>query len=268
MLDSSLTEFYGVHSKETAFKKRNIRISPSPETRGALLPDWCPPVLSEEQDYQGHFVRVQRLKRTHLPMLYEALSQAPEQDFLYMWYEPFQNYEDFCLWGEPKLCGPDPLFYYLESVSQPENNCVGICSYLNIKPEAGSIEIGHIHLAPEFQRKSEFAEALFLLAQNAFRLGFRRLEWKCDALNWRSRRAAERYGFQYEGIFRNAMVIKKRNRDTAWYAIIDSEWPQLAKAYKKWLNPANFDPQGKQKTRLSWLTQAARHALSQQGVQK
>src|SRR4029078_13618057 len=129
-------------------------------------------------------------------------------------------------------------------------------------PASGSIEVGHIHYSPSLARQPAATEAMYLMMQRAFELGYRRYEWKCDALNARSRAAAQRYGFSFEGIFRQATVYKGRNRDTAWYAIIDQEWPALQAAFAQWLDPANFDADGQQSVRLADLT---RPVLKQRG---
>ena len=131
---------------------------------------------------------------------------------------------------------------------------LGFASYLRIFPDSGSIEVGHIHYSPRLQRSPTATEAMYLMMKTAFELGYRRYEWKCDALNAPSRRAAQRFGFSYEGIFRQAMVYKGRNRDTAWYAAIDSEWPALRAAYETWLAPENFDADVRQRQRLADLT--------------
>ena len=131
---------------------------------------------------------------------------------------------------------------------------VGVASYLRISPSAGAIEVGHIHFSPLLQHTPSATEAMYLMMRRVFELGYRRYEWKCDALNAPSRRAAQRLGFSYEGVFRQAIVVKGRNRDTAWYACIDHEWPALREAYERWLDPANFDEQGRQRVSLSSLT--------------
>ena len=151
--------------------------------------------------------------------------------------------------------GADPLFFAI--VDAATGRATGLASYLRIAPAAGSIEIGHLYFSPLLQRRPAATEALFLLMDQAFELGYRRLEWKCNALNAASRSAALRLGFQFEGIFRQATVVKGRNRDTAWFSIIDGEWPQLRRAFARWLAPANFDEKGRQRERLSTLTAAA-----------
>ena len=131
---------------------------------------------------------------------------------------------------------------------------VGVASYLRIEPAMGAIEVGHLSYAPALQRSAAATEAMYLMMRRAFdELGYRRYEWKCDSLNAPSRRAAERLGFRYEGTFRQMMVIKQRSRDTAWYSILDSEWPALRTAFERWLDPANFDASGAQRARLEDL---------------
>jgi RimJ/RimL family protein N-acetyltransferase len=143
----------------------------------------------------------------------------------------------------------DPLFFTLAAL--PGETPVGIASYLRITPEQGVIEIGHIWFGSTLQRTTAATEAIYLLARHAFDdLGYRRLEWKCNALNARSRRAAERFGFTFEGIFRNHMVVKGRNRDTAWFAMTDDDWPPIREAFEHWLAPENFDDEGRQRQSL------------------
>ena len=130
---------------------------------------------------------------------------------------------------------------------------------MRIDPAHGVIETGHLNYSPLLQKKPAATEAMFLLMRRVFdELGYRRYEWKCDALNAPSRAAAERLGFIYEGLFRQATVYKGRNRDTAWFSIIDGEWPALKRAYEAWLDPANFDAGGKQLRSLSEMIDGAR----------
>jgi RimJ/RimL family protein N-acetyltransferase len=149
----------------------------------------------------------------------------------------------------------DPFYFTIAPL--PRSEPAGIASYLRIAPEHGTIEIGHIWFGTALRRTPAATEAIFLLARHAFdELGYRRLEWKCDALNAPSRRAAERFGFTFEGVFRKHMVVKGRNRDTAWFAITDDDWPPLRAAFEAWLAPANFEPDGAQKRTLSDLRAA------------
>ena len=143
----------------------------------------------------------------------------------------------------------DPLFFTIVRDGVP----LGVASYLRIKPDHGTVEIGHIWFGATLQRTPAATEAIYLLARNAFDLGYRRLEWKCDALNSASRRAAERFGFRFEGVFLKHQVNKGRNRDTAWYAIVDDEWPRARRAFEAWLAPGNFDDRGRQRVRLEDL---------------
>ena len=174
----------------------------------------------------------------------------------YLPYGPFDSLDTYRAWTEEMSRRSDPLFFAIidRNSGHPSGRVVGLASYLRIDPAAGSIEVGHLHYSPLLQRTPAATEAMFLMMERAFNLGYRRYEWKCDALNAPSRAAAQRLGFTFEGIFRQAVVVKGRNRDTAWFSIIDAEWPALANAFRRWLDPANFDPQGKQRERLSTLT--------------
>ena len=155
--------------------------------------------------------------------------------------------------------GSDPLFHAI--VDKDTAQAVGVASYLRIEPTIGVIEIGHIHHSPLLQRRPAATEAMFLMMRRVFsELGYRRFEWKCDALNAPSRRAAERLGFRFEGVFRQATIYKGRNRDTAWYSILDREWPILGQAFCQWLDPANFDERGAQKVGLTALIDEHRPA--------
>ncbi len=148
--------------------------------------------------------------------------------------------------------GDDPLFFTIVDLASGQP--AGVASYLRIAPASGSIEVGHVHFAPSLQRRPAATEAMVLMMAQAFDLGYRRYEWKCDALNAKSRAAVLRLGFSFEGIFRQATVTKSRNRDTAWYSVLDCEWPKLRTAFHLWLDPGNFDESGRQRRRLSELT--------------
>ena len=143
----------------------------------------------------------------------------------------------------------DPLFFAILDLS---GNQLGVASYLRMAPSIGSIEVGHINYSPLLQRRREATEAMYLMMRRVFEeLGYRRYEWKCDALHANSRRAAERLGFVYEGTFRQATIYKGRNRDTAWYSIIDSNWPRVGTELGSWLEPSNFYADGVQRSRLA-----------------
>lgn len=170
----------------------------------------------------------------------------------YLAYGPFASVDDYREWMMASCLGADPLFFAI--VERASGRASGLASYLRIAPAVGTIEIGHLQFSPQLQRTTVATEALFLMLRRAFsELGYRRCEWKCDDLNEPSRRAAERLGFRFEGVFRQATVYKGRNRDTAWYAVLDSEWPALEAAFAAWLDPRNFDDQGQQRRSLtSW----------------
>lgn len=191
----------------------------------------------------------------------DALFDAAEGDgadphlWQYMSVGPFRDVAGFGDWLEGAAGSDDPLF--LAIVDCATGGPVGMASYLRIVPEMGTIEIGNIWFGGSLQRSRGATEAIYLLARHAFDdLRYRRLEWKCDALNARSRRAAERFGFVFEGVFRRHMVIKGRNRDTAWYAIVDEDWPALRGAFERWLDAANFDADGRQRRTLAELRSA------------
>lgn len=166
----------------------------------------------------------------------------------YLFSAPFDTEQEFIGWLEAREDSLDPLFFAI--VDEVLGRATGLASYLRIDTTHGVIEVGHLAYSPLLQRTRAATEAMYLMMRNAFELGYRRYEWKCDALNAASRRAAERLGFRYEGTFRQAVVYKGRNRDTAWYSVIDSEWPARAAAFEAWLDPANFDADGRQRRPL------------------
>ncbi len=167
-------------------------------------------------------------------------------------YGPFSSAALYHKWVRESATQDDPFFYAIRNLET--GSFGGVASYLRITPASGSIEVGHINYATQLQRTRAGTEAMYLMMRWAFDAGYRRYEWKCDALNRPSRRAAERLGLSYEGIFRQATVVKGRNRDTAWFATIDTEWPALREAYNVWLRPENFDTEGRQIERLGDLT--------------
>jgi RimJ/RimL family protein N-acetyltransferase len=190
----------------------------------------------------------------HSASLY-ALSHAQPEDaalWTYLPYGPFAGQGEFERWLEERVRSSDPLFFAV--IEEPSGRACGMTSYLNIVPANGTIEIGHIWFAPLLQKTRGATEAIFLMMRHVFDdLGYRRLEWKCNALNQASMRAARRFGFTYEGTFRQHMVVKGRNRDTAWFALLDREWLAVRAAFERWLHPANFDAAGRQRTSLSAL---------------
>jgi uncharacterized protein (TIGR00725 family) len=221
---------------------------------GSALPQWQPPPRPVRQPLEGRYCRLEPLELDrHAAELFEA--DAADKDgrtWTYLAYGPFPDLPSYRAHLESRCLGDDPFFFAIRDLS--DNKAVGGASYLRIMPEAGSIEVGHIHYSPRLQQQPAATEAMFLMMQWAFANGYRRYEWKCDALNAASRAAAQRLGLSFEGIFRQATVYKGRNRDTAWYAAIDAEWPALKKAFETWLAPGNFDGKGQQRQRLSELT--------------
>lgn len=185
-----------------------------------------------------------------------AASHLPAGDptiWTYLYDGPYPDVESFRESLEDQAARHDYVFFAVASAT--DNRPLGIVSYLSIVPEHGVIEIGNIWFGPELQRTPAATEAIYLLARHAFdELGYRRLEWKCNALNEPSRVAAARYGFQFEGVFHNHRVVKGHNRDTAWFAVTEERWPALRAAFEQWLNPSSFDADGRQRSRLSELT--------------
>jgi RimJ/RimL family protein N-acetyltransferase len=225
---------------------------------GALVPGWTAPARPDTTPMQGQWVRLERLDAdAHAADLHQAFV-GHDALWDYMPYGPFASSASYHRWAKDMTAGTDPVFWALRDMAT--GHATGVASYLRIAPEAGSIEVGHICLSPALQRGRAATEAMFLMMDWAFSAGYRRYEWKCNALNLASRRAAQRLGFSYEGVFRQMMVVKGRNRDTAWFSVIDKEWPALREAYAAWLNPANFDAAGRQKESLSDLTRLVRAA--------
>lgn len=221
---------------------------------GFPLPRWMPPPRPSRSVITGRLCRLVPFdpERDAAPLFAAINSEESGRFWTYLPYGPFAQAGEYRAWMDAHGRGDDPLFFTI--FDRTDDQPTGLASYLRISPESGSIEVGHLQYSPRLQRTPIATEAMFLLMQNAFALGYRRYEWKCDSLNAPSRAAAERLGFKFEGIFRQATVYKGRNRDTAWFSIIDSEWPALRKAFKTWLDPENFDPVGCQRLRLSDLT--------------
>ncbi|MFN0116388.1 MAG: GNAT family N-acetyltransferase [Paracoccaceae bacterium] len=219
---------------------------------GAPVTGWVPPGWPGAPVIEGRLVRLERLDPArHAADLHEA-NRADDRIWDYLAYGPFAEAADYRAWAEAMAPLSDPVFYAV--VPKVSLRAAGVASYLRIAPDAGSVEVGHICLSPALQGTAAATEAMFLMMDWVFSAGYRRYEWKCDALNLPSRRAAERLGFSFEGIFRQATVVKGRNRDTAWFAVIDKEWPTLRAAYQRWLDPANFGADLRQRLRLSDLT--------------
>jgi RimJ/RimL family protein N-acetyltransferase len=220
---------------------------------GPTVREWKSPPHPGREIMEGRFCRLEPLDTRHAESLYAAYAvDVQGRNWTYLPYGPFDALSDLRTWIEQSCGGADPLFYAI--VDPANGKAVGVASYLRIAPSSGSIEVGHINFSPLLQRSPAATEAMYLMMARAFELGYRRYEWKCNALNSPSRAAAQRLGFSFEGVFRQATIVKGRSRDTAWYAAIDAEWPALKEAFLKWLDPSNFDEQGKQRIRLSALT--------------
>jgi RimJ/RimL family protein N-acetyltransferase len=221
---------------------------------GRLLPNWKPPAFPARTLMEGRFCRLEPLDpKAHAGPLWEANSlDADGRMWTYLPYGPFATVEDYSNWLVESAASQDPLFFAV--VERTRDVPVGLASYLRINPEAGSIEVGHLAYSPLLQRTPAATEAMYLMMQRAFELGYRRYEWKCNAFNAPSRAAAQRLGLSFEGVFRQFAVTKGRTRDTAWYAAIDEEWPALNEAFTRWLDPTNFDERGNQRQRLSTWT--------------
>jgi RimJ/RimL family protein N-acetyltransferase len=227
---------------------------------GRPLPGWTARPRPPHTPLEGRWCVVEPLDAArHGEDLHRANSADREDRmWTYLPYGPFGDLAAYLGWLETAAASEDPLFFAV--VDRRDGRAKGVLSLLRIDAGNGSAEVGHIAFSPALQRTRAATEALALLATRVFdELGYRRYEWKCDALNAPSRRAAERLGFAYEGTFRQAVVVKGRNRDTAWYAMTDEDWPRIRDAYRRWLAPESFDGDGRQLVALSALT-AAREA--------
>lgn len=232
----------------------DFELNKSNQKIGKDVHNWKEVPYPEKKVMQGKSCRIEPLSiNTHAKDLYNACCLDSELDlWTYLPYGPFENFESYIKWIEISCLGDEPLFYAI--VDQKTNKAIGLASYLRIDPKNGSIEVGHICFSKVLSQTHSATEAMYLMMKHVFELGYRRYEWKCNALNIPSRNAAKRLGFSYEGIFRQAAVIKGKNRDTAWYAAIDSEWTEIRKALETWLDDTNFNTEGQQNRRLSDLT--------------
>jgi RimJ/RimL family protein N-acetyltransferase len=220
---------------------------------------WQPAQRPERTVLEGRLVRLRPLDASGDAERLYAESHPPAGDpgmWTYLFGGPYSNAAAL---REALAVDERSEDHVVFTLALPDEHPAGVAAYARIKPEPGVIEIGGIWFGASLRHSAAATEAIYLLAAHAFdELGYRRLEWKCDALNQASRRAAERFGFAFEGVFRHHMVVKGRNRDTAWYAITDDEWPAIRDAFQAWLSPENFDADGRQRRRLSELTAKAR----------
>jgi RimJ/RimL family protein N-acetyltransferase len=218
---------------------------------GADLPDWRPPAFVAREAMAGRTCRVEPLQvDRHADDLVAAFAADPDgRTWTYLPYGPWESEAAHRAWIAERTTERDPQFYAI--VDAATGRAVGQASYLRIDPPNGVIEVGHLGFSPALQRTTIATEAMYLMMRRAFdEYGYRRYEWKCDSYNEPSRRAALRLGFTFEGIFRQAVVLKGRNRDQYWLSIIDSEWPALRAAFEAWLSPENFDADGQQRRSL------------------
>lgn len=223
---------------------------------GQVVPGWEPRAWPERRVFKGHAISMVPADMSQAQGLFEAFSRDTQGAiWTYLPYGPFLRLADFQAWMEETLFHTDPQFYAF--VCPTTHQALGLAALMRLNPEHGVVEIGHINLSPALQKTIAATQGLYLLMHHCMdELGYRRFEWKCNALNAASRRAAERYGFTFEGIFRQSNVFKGRNRDTAWYAFLDSDWPQIKQGFETWLQPSNFDRAGRQRKTLSQCRQA------------
>lgn len=225
---------------------------------GFEIENWRPPIKPDGSVLEGRFARLEPLSADeHAALLYRAYA-GHDAVWDYMPCGPFSSAAQYHRWVRDNASGDDPFFYAIKNLQT--GNWEGVASYLRIAPEAGSIEVGYVSFSPALQRTPAATEAMYLMMGWAFEAGYRRYEWKCNALNMPSRHAAQRLGLSFEGVFRQAAVVKGRNRDTAWFAAIDAEWPALKEAFAAWLSPSNFDENGQQRERLGDMTRLVRAA--------
>jgi RimJ/RimL family protein N-acetyltransferase len=221
---------------------------------GPLLPDWKAPSPPPRAPMVGRYCRVEPIDAArHAEDLYRANAADPSRrNFTYLTIGPFDTLDAYREWVTSASRSEDPLFHAI--VDAETGKAAGIASFMRIDTKNGVIEVGNLNYSPLLQRKRAATEAMYLMMKRVFELGYRRYEWKCDSLNAPSRAAAQRLGFSYEGLFRQAWIYKGRNRDTKWFSIVDGEWPALREAFETWLAPANFDASGRQRVSLSSLT--------------
>ncbi len=226
---------------------------------GNALPSWTARPPPPRTAIEGRFCRLEPLDPArHAQDLFAANQlDAKGRNWTYLFQEPFRDLESYRAWLGQVAESNDPLFHTI--VDRKTEKAAGVATFMRIDRPNGVIEVGNINYSPLLQRTPAATEAMFLMMVRAFdELGYRRYEWKCDSLNAPSRAAALRLGFQFEGIFRQAVIYKGRNRDTAWFSMIDGEWPALKRAYEQWLAPGNFDAEGRQRRKLTDLIAQAR----------
>jgi len=218
---------------------------------GFQIKSWTPSVYPGRTKIKGKYCEVVPLDISkHAKQLYASFSMhKDDSSWTYLSSEPFHEFKEFHDWLKSDCSGKDPIYYTI--IDSKNTEAVGLASHLRIEPAIGVIEIGNIHFSSKLQKTIMGTESMYLMMKRVFEeWGYRRYEWKCDNYNERSKNAAKRLGFTFEGIFRQATIYKNRNRDTAWFSIIDKEWATLKKKFEKWLLPSNFDSNGVQINRL------------------
>jgi len=217
---------------------------------GREIHNWETRQYPAKMDIQGKYCVLSPIDiKKHAKPLFQVLHDNPGDSWTYLPYGPFESIIHFKSWLKSTISEHDTVLYAILDVKT--KSPIGICSYLRINPEHGVIEVGHLHYSQSLKRTPAATEAMYLMMCHAFDdMGYRRYEWKCNSCNAPSRRAAERLGFTFEGIFRQHYVLKNRNRDTAWFSILDSEWPAVKEKFIKWLSPSNFDHNGCQLSKL------------------
>jgi len=225
---------------------------------GAPLPGWLARPLPPRTALEGRFCGIEPLNpKRHAQELFDAFAGSDRANWTYLpdYMGPYASLSAWREWLDSAFASDDPLWHAI--IDRQTGRAVGLAAYLRIDPKSGVIEVGGLNYSKALQRKPAATEAMYLMMRRAFEeLGYRRYEWKCDALNAPSRAAAERLGFTYEGIFRQHMVYRGRSRDSAWFSITDKEWSNVRRALETWLAPANFDANGQQKTSLQQLRNA------------
>lgn len=232
----------------------NSRLNEHGQPIGLAVPDWRGARPPSRETIAGTHCRLEPLDADrHAEPLFRAYAADPKGiNWTYLPYGPFADPGSYRTWLTHRQAARDECFFAI--VDAKSDAPVGVAAYLRIFPETGSIEVGHLSHSPALQRTVASTEAMYLMMKRVFDAwGYRRYEWKCDSRNAPSRAAATRLGFRYEGVFRKLMVVKGRNRDTAWFSIVDEEWPGIRAAFEAWLDPANFDVRGQQRRRLEAL---------------
>ncbi len=217
---------------------------------GMPIEDWRTATWPTESPMRGSRCQLESFNASHVDDLYAAfIKDSSGHNWTYLPYGPFENKAAFEAWTKQACYSKDLKFYTV--IDPSSGKAVGIASYLRIDPNVGVIEVGHIHFSPLLQGTTLATETMYLMMKRVFETGYRRYEWKCDNLNAPSKSAALRLGFNFDGVFRQATMYKNRNRDTAWFSILDTQWPANRDAFEAWLSLDNFDDNGQQIKSLS-----------------